>query len=138
VTIRRARLRAVLAGLLVLGLSLAGCAGKPAESADSSPASTSSSSAASLSAAPGQRIEVTFADGTAGGDTGRVDVPVGTPVTLVITSDVADQVHVHGYDLEQELAPGQPATLQFDATIAGVFEVELHEAGTVLLRLQVS
>ena len=44
---------------------------------------------------------------------------------------------MHGYDLEAELAPGQPAEIAFDATIPGVFEVELHEAGTLLLSLQV-
>jgi heme/copper-type cytochrome/quinol oxidase subunit 2 len=67
-----------------------------------------------------------------------VPVALGTPVTLVVTSDVADKVHVHGYDIEKDLTPGTPVTLQFDATVTGVFEVELHEADTVLLRLQVS
>jgi hypothetical protein len=46
-------------------------------------------------------------------------------------------VHVHGYDLEATLTPGTPAEISFDAGIPGVFEVELHEAGTVLLSLQV-
>ena len=45
---------------------------------------------------------------------------------------------MHGYDLDADLAPGAPAELTFDATIPGVFEVELHDAGTVLLSLQVS
>ena len=71
------------------------------------------------------------------GDTGRVPVAAGEHVTLVLTSDVADEVHVHGYDLEAELSPGQPTEIAFDATIPGVFEVELHEAGTQLLSLQV-
>jgi len=44
---------------------------------------------------------------------------------------------VHGYDLTTAVAPSRPAELSFDATIPGVFEVELHEAGTVLLALQV-
>jgi hypothetical protein len=146
VTLRGAPLRAALVGLpLALALPLAGCAGEPADSATAtstsgSASSTSASSSASptSSAATEQRIEVTFAGGKATGDTGRVEVAAGTPVTLVVTSDVADQVHVHGYDIEKELTPGEPASLQFDATIPGVFEVELHEAGTVLLRLQVS
>jgi heme/copper-type cytochrome/quinol oxidase subunit 2 len=77
------------------------------------------------------------AGGQASGDTGRVSVAVGEHVTLVITSDVADEVHLHGYDLETELSPGQPAELSFDATIPGVFQVELHEAGTQVLSLQV-
>lgn len=145
-TLRRAQLKAALVALpLALALPLAGCAGKPAGSESATPSSGTASSGTASSSAPAetsaarrQRIEVTVADGQASGDTGRVDVAMGTPVTLVVTSDVADEVHVHGYDVEQELTPGTPATLQFDATIAGVFEVELHEAGTVLLRLQVS
>jgi hypothetical protein len=84
------------------------------------------------------RIEVRIAGGQVSGDTGRVPVAVGTQVTLAITSDAADQAHLHGYDIEQELTPGEPAEMAFDATIPGVFEVELHEAGTVLLTLQVS
>ena len=50
---------------------------------------------------------------------------------------MADEAHVHGYDREAELAPGTPATVRFAADIPGVFEVELHETGTVLLSLQV-
>jgi heme/copper-type cytochrome/quinol oxidase subunit 2 len=80
---------------------------------------------------------VQVAGGKVTGDTGRVPVPVGDHVTLTITSDVADEVHVHGYDRTTALTPGTPAELTFDATIPGVFEVELHEAGTVLLSLQV-
>jgi hypothetical protein len=85
-----------------------------------------------------QRIEVEVAGGEVTGDTGRVPVVAGGPVTLVVTSDVADEVHVHGYDLTLALTPGTPAEIAFDATLTGVFEVELHDAGTVLLTLQVS
>jgi hypothetical protein len=140
VTIRPARLSAVLVGLLLVVVPLAGCAGKAPDSsaATGTSGSSASSGSSTSSAASGQRIEVTFAHGKASGDTGRVTVAAGTAVTLVVTSDVADEVHVHGYDIEKELAPGTPATLQFDATVAGVFEVELHHADTVLLRLQVS
>ena len=143
-TIRPARLPAALAGLvlvLVLVLvPLAGCAGKAPDSSAATAASgaTPPSGPSSSSAAGEQRIEVTVAGRKASGDTGRVTVAKGTAVTLVVTSDVADHVHVHGYDIEKELTPGTPVTLQFAATIAGVFEVELHQADTVLLRLQVS
>jgi hypothetical protein len=140
VTLRRAQIRAALVGLpLVLALPLAGCAGEPAASATAASASGSTSSSASATKSGAeQRIEVTFAHGKASGDTGRVQVAKGTSVALVVTSDVADEVHLHGYDMEKELSPGTPATLQFTADVAGVFEVELHHAGTVLLRLQVS
>jgi len=130
---------------LALALALTGCAGKdPAAAASGTTASShsSSSSAARPSdAAPrsasGQRIDVQVAGGQVSGDTGRVPVAAGTEVTLSITSDVPDEVHLHGYDLEAELTPGTPAEITFDATVPGVFEVELHDAGTVLLTIQV-
>lgn len=142
--VRPARLSAALAGV-ALAAALAGCAGTDAD-AGASPSSSSSPSTAAgepssapapTSAAAGQRIEVSVTGGQAAGDTGRVPVASGEEVTLVITSDVADEVHVHGYDLTAPLAPGRPAELTFAATIPGVFEVELHDAGTVLLSLQV-
>jgi hypothetical protein len=138
---------ALVAGAAALVLT--GCAGTdptaPSSSTSSgspSSGSPSSSSAAGTTAAgttapAGQRIEVQLAGGQVTGDTGRVPVTAGEHVTLVVTSDAADEVHVHGYDLATELSPGQPAELSFDATIPGVFEVELHEAGTLLLSLQV-
>jgi hypothetical protein len=127
-------------------LALAGCAGTEAPAASTpttaGSATADSSAAGSTSAVPaanspaGRRVAVQIAGGQTSGDTGRVAVPLGTQVTLVVTSDVAGEVHVHGYDLSAPLTPGT-AELTFDATVPGVFEVELHEAGTVLLSLQV-
>ena len=135
-TARPARFPLALSGL-ALAAGLTACAGTaaPDTAAGSSSAGTAPSSSASTPA--GQRIEVQVSGGEVSGDTGRVPVAAGEHVTLVLTSDVADEVHVHGYDLEAELSPGQPTEIAFDATIPGVFEVELHEAGTQLLSLQV-
>jgi heme/copper-type cytochrome/quinol oxidase subunit 2 len=133
VPVRPSRLPAALA-CLGLAAVLTGCAGTD------EPVPTASSTSSSSSAAPsavGQRIEVTVSGGQVTGDTGRVPVPAGEHVTLVVTSDAADELHVHGYDLGADLTPGTPATVEFDATIPGVFEVELHDAGTLLLSLQV-
>jgi hypothetical protein len=130
------------AALLVLPavLAMTGCAGtapSPAAGTGTSAASTPPSDNAPRTG-EGRRIEVSVAGGKVRGETGRVPVDAGTAVTLVVTSDVADEVHVHGYDVAAELTPNTPAELSFDATAPGVFEVELHEAGTVLLTLQVS
>jgi hypothetical protein len=118
-------------GLLALALVLGGCAGRaPAPEDDGRAATTTAESAA-------HRFDVEIAHGRVSGDTGRVSVPTGSSVTITITSDAADEAHLHGYDLETELTPGEPAELAFDATVPGVFELELHEAGTQLLTLQV-
>jgi hypothetical protein len=117
-----------LVGLLALLVLLGGCAGK---------APSPSGAPGTAAGATRQRIEVSFAHGKISGATGRVPVAKGSPVTLVVTSDVADEVHLHGYDIEKGVAPGKPATLQLTATLTGVFEVELHQANVVLLRLQI-
>ncbi|WP_157429486.1 hypothetical protein [Actinomadura oligospora] len=54
-----------------------------------------------------------------------------------MTSDIADEFHLHGYDRELELAAGRPGTLRLVASVPGVFEAELHHSGARLFELQV-
>lgn len=84
-----------------------------------------------------QRIEVTVSGGEVDGP-GTVTIQAGQQVELAVTSDAADHVHVHGYDVLKDVAAGETATLTFTADIPGVFEVELEESGTQLLELQVT
>lgn len=62
------------------------------------------------------------------GGVSDIEAKKGDPVRIVVRSDVADDIHIHGYDIEKSVAPGKPARFQFDATIEGVFEIESHEA----------
>jgi plastocyanin len=136
VTARPSRLPRVLFGLAVaLALPLAGCAGQAA----TAPSGSSDSSAAPATSTDreNRRIEVVISGGQVSGDTGRVEVPVGEQVSLIVISDVPGEVHVHGYDLELQLVAGASASITFDATVAGVFEVELDGSDTRLLTLQV-
>ena len=72
------------------------------------------------------------------GSSGREEVRLGEQVVLRVSSDVPEQVHVHGYDLEAEVPAGGTADIPVSATIPGVFEVELHESGKVLFQLRVA
>lgn len=83
-------------------------------------------------------MQVTYAGGKATGDTGRIKVKPGEQVSLTVTSDVKEEVHIHGVDLHVDLEPGVPVTTTFAEPAPGIYEVELHDAGTVLTRLQVS
>jgi len=58
-------------------------------------------------------------------------------VTLHITSDVADQFHLHGYNMLVELKPGSTTTLRFKANLTGRFTYELHKADLELGALEV-
>ena len=131
-------LRRTPAALLGLAL-LTGCAGSAAPQVPRAevPSTTGPAAAPSRSADDRQVITLTYAGGKAGGDTGRVEVAQGTTVLLRITSDVADEVHVHGVDEYVELVHGRQVEQEVVADTPGVFEVELHDAGTLLTRLQV-
>ena len=80
-------------------------------------------------------IELTVTDPPAA--TRRVEVPLGAEVTLRITAPADDRVHVHGYEIEQDLMAGVPSDIVFDATMAGTYEVESHVTDAVWLDLVV-
>ncbi len=67
----------------------------------------------------------------------RESAKLGDSVKIVVTGDSTDKVHVHGYDRYVELADGA-GELTFDALIPGVFEIELEEAGVLLVQFEVS
>lgn len=62
------------------------------------------------------------------GDVRSIEVAKGDTVRIVVTSDVPDEIHLHGYDIEREAAPGKPARFKFKANLEGAFELESHEA----------
>lgn len=107
--------------------------GAPAASPTGQP---SPSSAAEQPA--GETVRLSYSGEQAGGDTGRAEVVLGSRVSLVVSGDTADEVHLHGYDRYFDVPAGGSATLTFTADVPGVFEVELHDQGLELTQLQVS
>lgn len=82
-------------------------------------------------------ISVTIAGSEITPGPGKVKVPLGEKVTVEVTSDVAEEVHLHGYDKYIDLEPGKLSKLTFTADIPGVFEAELEGSGKLLFELEV-
>ncbi len=59
----------------------------------------------------------------------------GRRVILIVTSDVSDHVHLHGYDVMRDVGPGMPATIAFRATRPGTVEAELEDRGVQIARI---
>ena len=145
-TIRRA-----VAGLAVaalVGLGLAGCGdgngdGDPATPAPTTGGPTATGGAPTPTRAapatpePDALFEFEIVDGRASPPLDRAAVRQGSTVRIVVTSDVADELHLHHYDLVAEFGPGEPGVIEFTADEAGLFELETHHTGLVLLQLQV-
>ena len=71
-------------------------------------------------------------------DSQRVDVKIGDVVEIMVSSDVAEEMHLHGYDIVQDVPAGGSATLRFTAEVPGIFEVELENSLTTILELVIS
>ena len=85
-----------------------------------------------------QTISVEVIDGAPVGGPRRVEVELGSVVAVMVSSDVSEDVHVHGYDILRAVAPGAAAHFAFTAEIPGVFEVEFERSGRLLLQLEIS
>ena len=67
----------------------------------------------------------------------RQRAPLNQPVTIRVTSDVAEEVHVHGYDKRAAVTAGSSVDITFVANIPGVFEVEFERSHKLLFTLEV-
>ncbi|MET0305620.1 MAG: hypothetical protein ABW196_05255 [Solirubrobacterales bacterium] len=68
----------------------------------------------------------------------ELEYSAGDQIRFRVSSNQADEVHVHGYDVEEEIPAGGAATLSFPADIEGIFEVELHGSETQIAELRVN
>jgi len=99
-------------------------AGSPAP-AGKTPARESEPTA-TVDARPEQRVVLRDHKPSSGVE--RIEVRKGDLVRLVVESDAADEIHLHGYDIEKSTGPESPARFSFRARIEGVFELESHQA----------
>jgi plastocyanin len=148
-------------GLLLLGSVLVGCAGEPgngagsassastASTAGSVPSSSSSSSqpAASVAQTPSvtaspsgpvvRTVGVAVRGRRVDPKPGSVRLAVGERVDLVVTSDVANKVHVHGFDVEKRVPAGGTVRIPLRGSARGAFEVETHDPELLLTKIVV-
>ena len=137
--------------LLAAGaLALAGCGGKSASpnttTTTAQPTTTeaattttaASTTAAATTTTAGQiTIRVLVKGGKPVGGIQRATVKKGQKVAIVVHSDVADEVHVHGYDLHKDVEAGGTVRIVFPATITGVFEAELESRSLQIVEFTV-
>jgi len=148
----RRRLPAVLlaaAALLLAGFGLASCGGDDdAETTDTqtlptiptttdTTTTTTTTTQTTPAVEPPAFVRVRVVGGVPEGGIVRRTVDRGDRVVIVVTSDVADHVHLHGYDIMRDVAAGGTARIRFRATVPGRFEVELEDRGVQIADLTV-
>jgi Cupredoxin-like domain len=139
----RACLLPALAAASVMTATGCGTPQTPAPPPSVPPASASVPPSASMppsvasSASDAHVVEITIKGGKVNPPPGRVSIAKGQKVRLVVHSDAPDEIHVHGYDREAKVGPGQDAVIEFVADQTGLFEVETHGTGLLLTQLLV-
>lgn len=139
--------RHLLACALSVGLLLTAC-GDAEEAATTAPTPTETASppgqAAEEDGSPSptptpavRTVTITIVGGEPEGGIQRVTVDRGETITLVVTSDAPGTVHVHGYDLTEEVTAEGRAEVTFTADSPGVYEVEIEETNIVIAELEV-
>jgi hypothetical protein len=68
----------------------------------------------------------------------EISVEEGEEVRFEVQSAVADEVHMHGYDIMKDVRAGGSVTFDFPATLEGIFEAELEGAKEQILELRVN
>jgi hypothetical protein len=61
----------------------------------------------------------------------------GEQVVFTVISDVADEIHVHGFNFKKEVRKGGDVTFSFPATDQGGHVVELENRGEQIANLEV-
>lgn len=121
-------------------------AGTETTQATAAPAATPEPTAATTTteAAPAPKPKpkpavptVTFEDGEAKGGVKDLTFDKGEQVRFRVRSDVADEIHVHGFDRYADVEAGQSVTIAFAAKFDGIYEVEMHGTGTQVAALRI-
>jgi hypothetical protein len=68
----------------------------------------------------------------------KMEYRKGERVRFVVRSDVADEIHVHGYDRLREVRAGGSVRFDFPADLEGVFEIELEQRKEQIAELRVN
>jgi FtsP/CotA-like multicopper oxidase with cupredoxin domain len=126
---RAGLLAALVAVAVVLFIVLSG--GDDSDS-DSDTGTTEPAATATASAQPSEPevFEIQLRDGAPVGGVGEFEATKGETVRIAVRSDEDAELHVHGYELEEELTAGGVTRLEFPADIDGKFEIEAHSHAT--------
>jgi len=80
--------------------------------------------------ADAKQFELVVKDKKVVSGSGDIKVAMGDMVSVTVTNDTDEEVHLHAYDVSIELRAGVPGTLTFMATASGRFPIELEGSKT--------
>ena len=137
----------LVAASTLASVALVGCGSNDSESASSTDTTTTettttttettTTTTTTTDAEKPTEVKVVVVNGAPQGGIVRATVKKDDQVVLVVTSDVADEIHLHGYDKAKDVTAGGTIRIPFKATIPGRFEAELESRGVQIAEISV-
>ena len=72
------------------------------------------------------------------GGINKINVNQNDRLNLAITSDCADEIHVHGYNYHKDVPANGTVNFSFKTTITGTFVIELESRSEQIASLRVN
>jgi hypothetical protein len=126
---RAGLLAALVAVAVVLFIVLSGGDNSDSDSETTAAEQSGTVTAPAEPEAP-QVFEIQLRGGEPVGGVAEFEATKGDVVRIAVRSDEEADLHVHGYEIEDELTAGGTTNLKFTADIDGKFEIEAHSHHT--------
>jgi hypothetical protein len=68
----------------------------------------------------------------------ELEFSAGEEVRFRVSSDQAEEIHVHGYDISKDVPAGGTIEIAFPAELEGIYEAELEKLGVQIAELQIN
>jgi hypothetical protein len=68
----------------------------------------------------------------------ELEFSAGEEIRFRVSSDEAEEIHVHGYDLSQDVPAGGTVEFDFPAELEGIYEAELEGLGVQIAELRIN
>ncbi|HVQ57883.1 MAG TPA: hypothetical protein VMS60_03140 [Solirubrobacterales bacterium] len=77
-------------------------------------------------------------DGEPVGGVQELEYSAGEEVRFRVSSDKAEEIHVHGYDIAKDVPAGGTVEFDFPAELEGIYEAELEGLGVQIVELRIN
>lgn len=86
----------------------------------------------------GEVPTIVVRDGEPVGGIQTLEFDAGEEIRFRISSDAAEEIHVHGYEISKDVPAGGTIELDFPAELEGIYEAELEELGVQIVELRIN
>jgi hypothetical protein len=134
----------VLALLVVAAAMVLSACGSSSESTTASGGTGSSADSGKSAPEAGKQAgkadvpRVVVRDGEPVGGVQELEFSAGEQIRFRVSSDAAEGIHIHGYDIAKDVPAGGTVEFDFPAELEGIYEAELEDLGVQIVELRIN